>query len=216
MSAPDFLAHLQFLPAEQSGRTTPARSGYRPLIVFEHYPEYPTSGEQTYLDKTEVFPGDSVQAEIKILGAGYFTKRLDAGRRFQFYEGSVLIGYGAVTQIVNPDLLKNETLEERNYNLNLFSPDIRERIFADFGEDRVGVIQQLQKFLLEHAHIRSERIIRAIIYVADKKATGISKAIKDAGIDGRDVLMAAEYENRSELQPKRVRDFNRKFGEEDL
>ena len=211
---PDFLAQLHFLTAEQGGRTNPARSGYRPLVAFENYPEYPTSGEQTYLEQEEVSSGQSVRAEMKILGVDYFAGRLYAGMRFRFSEGSVVIGYGEILEIRNPALSKTIEAKENTYNLNLFSSDIRERIFSDFGNESVLVIQALQTFLISNEAFRSERLVRCIIYLADKKVDGIKKGIKDARMDWRDVLMAAEYENSKDTQPKRIRDFSRKFGEE--
>jgi hypothetical protein len=213
---PDFLTQLSFLPTDQGGRAKPVRSGYRPMITFENYPEYLTTGEQTYLDKEEVLPGQIVQAEIKILGKEYFTGRLYEGMHFRFSEGSVVIGHGEILEIRNPALSKTIAAEENTYNLNLFSSDILERIFSDFGNGSALVIQAMQVFLMANEAFRSERLVRCIIYLADKKVDGIKKGIKDARTDWRDVLMAAEYENSKDSQPKRVRDFSRRFGKEQI
>ncbi len=213
---PDFLAQLTFLPTEHGGRANPTRSGYRPMVTFANYPELPTTGEQSYLDKEEVWPGQSVQSEIKILSAGYFAGRLYEGMQFRISEGSTVIGYGEILEIRNPALSKTIAAEENTYNLNLFSSDILERIFSDFGNESVLVIHALQTFLIANEAFRSERLVRCIIYLADKKLDGIKKGIKDARTDWRDVLMAAEYENSKDSQPKRVRDFSRKFGEEKM
>ena len=186
------------------------------MITFENYPEYLTTGEQTYLDKEEVLPGQGVQAEIKILGTEYFSGRLYEGMHFRFSEGSVVIGYGEILEIRNPALSKSIAAEENTYNLNLFSSDIRERIFSDFGQESVKVIQALQTFLIAHEAFRSERLVRCIIYLADKKLDRLKKGIKDASNDWRDVLMAAEYENGKDSEPRRIRDFSRKFGEEQI
>lgn len=99
---------MEFLPTEQSGRKGYASSGYRPHIEFDNYPEYLTSGSQNYIGKEKVKPGEKVKAEIAILGTEYFTKRLYENMRFKFCEGSRLIGFGKIIEIIN-DELKCET-----------------------------------------------------------------------------------------------------------
>ncbi len=63
---PDFVAQLKYTPTEEGGRKTAAKSKYRPLIEFPGLLPL-TSGEQTFLDKELVSPGEFVKAEITIL-----------------------------------------------------------------------------------------------------------------------------------------------------
>ena len=104
-SQADFIATLTYLTAEQGGRKTPAKSGYRPHIKFD-FDEMQTSGEQTFIDREIVFPGDTVEAEIKILSVKHFANKLTEGMTFDFSEGSILIGKGKIKRI------KNETLKK--------------------------------------------------------------------------------------------------------
>ena len=141
-----------------------------------------------------------------------FTK----GKKFKFCEGNRTIGFGEITKILNSDLAKDESEKESEFNLNLFPTDILERIKIDFGVESGAVVRELQSYLLESKYGRSPRLIRSIIYLSEKSKEKLKREIKDAKIDWRDVLFAAEYENQSSQNPKRVRDFNRKFGNEKL
>lgn len=101
----DFLAELYFISTENGGRKTPAKNGYRPHIKFD-FEEMMTSGQQIYVNKDLVFPGDSVIAEMNILSRPYFEGKLDVGMNFNFYEGPNLIGHGKILEIVNQSLIK--------------------------------------------------------------------------------------------------------------
>ena len=58
-SKADFIATLTYKTTEQGGRKTPAKSGYRPQVKFD-FEEMETSGQQTFIDRELVFPGDTV------------------------------------------------------------------------------------------------------------------------------------------------------------
>ncbi len=100
----DFIAELRFLTTEQGGRKNPAASGYRPHIEFEGYPDYITSGQQTYLGQDTVAPGEIALAEISILSKEQFTNQLHENMKFKFCEGSHIIGYGKILEMVNQNL----------------------------------------------------------------------------------------------------------------
>ncbi|RYD55656.1 MAG: hypothetical protein EOP56_15165 [Sphingobacteriales bacterium] len=99
----DFIATLTYLTTEKGGRQTPALSGYRPQIKFD-FSEIQTSGQQTFIDRKMVYPGDSVEAEIKIIAAEYFNGQLKEKMKFDFREGSRIIGTGQIKHIVNKEL----------------------------------------------------------------------------------------------------------------
>jgi len=103
-SEADFIAELNYLTTEQGGRKTPAMSNYRPQIKFG-FDEMQTSGQQIFIDRKIVFPGDTVDAEIKISSTEHFANKLTEGMRFEFLEGSILIGTGKIKRIKN-DLLR--------------------------------------------------------------------------------------------------------------
>jgi len=101
----DFIAELQYLTIEQGGRKTPANSGYRPQVKFD-FSEIQTSGQQTFIDKETVYPGDKVYAKIKILSPDYFVDCLTTGTNFEFREGGTVIGTGQIKYVVNDKLKK--------------------------------------------------------------------------------------------------------------
>jgi hypothetical protein len=101
----DFTAELNYRTTEQGGRSTPAISGYRPQIKFE-FSEMQTSGQQTFIDKEQAYPGDSLEAKIKIISPDYFAHSLTEGMEFEFREGDRIIGTGKIKYIVNAKLEK--------------------------------------------------------------------------------------------------------------
>ena len=79
---PDFIAEVTYLQTAEGGRTGYAMSGYRPHIKFDGRCEL-TSGEQLFIDKEKVFPGDKVIAEIRIVGKDFFSNYLFVGQHFE-------------------------------------------------------------------------------------------------------------------------------------
>ncbi len=101
----DFIAELRYLTTEESGRKTPAKSGYIPQIKFD-FAEMQTSGQQTFINKELVNPGENVKAKIKILSPDHFVNTLTEGMEFEFREGATIIGKGEIEYIVNEKLEK--------------------------------------------------------------------------------------------------------------
>ncbi len=104
-SGADFIATLTYKTTEQGGRKTPAKTGYRPQVKFD-FEEMQTSGQQTFIDRELVFPGDTVEAEIKILFVDHFANRLTEKMQFEFREGATVIGIGIIKHIINDKLKK--------------------------------------------------------------------------------------------------------------
>lgn len=101
---PDFVAELCYFTAEQGGRRTPVwTAGYRPQVKFP-FSEMQTSGEQRFLNKDEVHPGDTVIAEISMLSIEPFKHKLYLGLELDFRKGSRIIGTGKVLQVINREL----------------------------------------------------------------------------------------------------------------
>jgi elongation factor Tu len=101
----DFIAVLKYATTEEGGRKTPAFSKYRPQVKFP-FSEMQTSGQQTFIDKEVVYPGDTVTAEIILLLPEICKNRLEIGAEFEFREGLRVIGTGKITEILNKDLIK--------------------------------------------------------------------------------------------------------------
>ena len=91
---PDFIAELKYLTTKEGGGKTPLfAKGYRPQVKFP-FTEMQTSGEQTFLNKDIVYPGETVEAEIRILSVEFFANKLTVGMTCEFREGSHIIGRG--------------------------------------------------------------------------------------------------------------------------
>lgn len=101
----DFIAELHYLTPEQGGRQTPVASGYRPQVKFD-FTDMQTSGQQTFIGKEIVNPGETVDAKIKIHAVDYFAHTLTENLKFEFREGSRTIGHGIIKQIINDKLEK--------------------------------------------------------------------------------------------------------------
>lgn len=212
----DFKANLVFKTSEEGGRNTPVFSGYRPHIEFDNYPEYLTSGTQTYLNKEKVLPGDKVEARIKIIGTEYFSRRLYVDKGFKFCEGTRTIGIGKIIEIYNEELKIEPDGKETEFNINLYPNDIITRIKNNDVEDFGKFLRLIQPEILKNVELRSPTIVRAIIFLSNCKVDKLEDILKVAKIDYRDLLLLAEYENRDSSNPIRVRNFNNEFGKEKI
>lgn len=212
----DFKANLVFKTSEEGGRNTPVFSGYRPHIEFDNYPEYLTSGSQTYLNKVKVLPGDTVEAKIKILGTEYFSRRLYVDKGFKFCEGQRTIGIGKIIEVYNEQLKIEAIGKEPEFNINLYPKDIITKIKNNDGEDFGKFLRLIQPEILKNIELRSPRIVRAIIFASEGKVDKLEEILKVAKIDYRDLLLLAEYENRDSSNPIRVRNFSNEFGKETI
>jgi hypothetical protein len=101
----DFVAQLNFKKTEDGGRTHFALSGYRPQVKF-YFTEMQTSGQQTYIDNKMAFPGDNINALIKLTTTEHLKGHLLEGTIFDFLEGNRLIGTGRILKLKNEELKK--------------------------------------------------------------------------------------------------------------
>lgn len=99
----DFIAEVTYLTTNEGGRRGYAASGYRPHVKFP-FSGYLTSGQQTFLDREIVYPGETVTAAIQILSVDVFRNSLSEGMAFEVGEGSRIVGIGKILQIVNKTL----------------------------------------------------------------------------------------------------------------
>jgi translation elongation factor EF-Tu-like GTPase len=96
----DAEAKLTFLPPEDGGRKTPARSEYRPQF---YYDGHDWDAVHTYPDTDEVQPGDTVRVFLAFLSPEAHVGKLRPGKAFLIREGRRIIGYGSITRIVDLD-----------------------------------------------------------------------------------------------------------------
>lgn len=95
-----------------------------------------------------------------------------------------------------------------------FKDDIKARIQTDFEENASKATTILIDAINKVEYLKTDRVIRCIIFLAKCNLTDLSKYIETATFDTRDVMLWAEYEGLKESEkPKRVRDFNKTFTE---
>src|SRR5882757_6786274 len=75
IKSPDFTAELQFFTTEQGGRKTPVFTNYFPQVKFA-FSIIHVGGRQKFLNKTIVYPGEDVVAEITLLMPETFNGKL--------------------------------------------------------------------------------------------------------------------------------------------
>jgi hypothetical protein len=95
-----------------------------------------------------------------------------------------------------------------------FKDDIKARIQNDFGENADKATTMLFDAINKVDYLKTDRVIRCIVFLANGDLTDLNKYIETATFDTRDVMLWAEYEGLNENEkPKRVRDFNKNFEE---
>src|SRR5262245_45993974 len=93
----DIEAEVTFLPTEEGGRQTPARSGYRPQF---YYDGHDWDAIQDYGPVDVVFPGQTVTAYLSFLSPSCHLGRLYPGKEFLLREGQRAVGRGVVTKLL--------------------------------------------------------------------------------------------------------------------
>jgi translation elongation factor EF-Tu-like GTPase len=95
----DVEAQIVFLPADQGGRTTPVRSGYRGQFFYDEH-----DWDAMYQFPSEwVSPGETVPARLWLLSPHSHRGRLHPGKTFLVREGNRVVGRGQITSIVGLD-----------------------------------------------------------------------------------------------------------------
>ncbi len=95
-----------------------------------------------------------------------------------------------------------------------FKDDIIARINADFGNDAKEAITILNYAIDKNDYLKTDRVIRCIIFLANGSLIDLNTYIEKATFDTRDVMLRAEYEKlNGDINFKRKRDFNRTFEE---
>jgi hypothetical protein len=95
-----------------------------------------------------------------------------------------------------------------------FKDDINVRIQTDFGANANKATTMLIDAINKADYLKTDRVIRCIIFLAKGNLTELDKYIETATFDTRDVMLWAEYEKLSgDFSYKRLRDFNKTFDE---
>jgi hypothetical protein len=98
-----------------------------------------------------------------------------------------------------------------------FKDDIIQKINKDFGTEAEEVRRLLEKSIKNAKYLKTDRIIRCLLFLANGNISSLNRYIENAKFDPRDVMLWAEYEElEGEFNYKRLRDFNKTFPESSL
>jgi len=93
-----------------------------------------------------------------------------------------------------------------------FKEDIQQRIKLDFKDSASKANELLCIAISKTEYLKTDRVIRCIIFLANGDLNKLQKYIDDAIFDTRDVMLWAEYEEQEgEFNFKRIRNFNNTF-----
>jgi elongation factor Tu len=92
-----FEATITLFPSENGGRKKPVFSGYRPSFAFNTVQHY--SGEIHLIGRSQLNPGETARARIKLLPARTIRKTIRATDAFTINEGNRLIGTGVIEKV---------------------------------------------------------------------------------------------------------------------
>ena len=95
-----------------------------------------------------------------------------------------------------------------------FKEDIIRRIQTDFSDKSSEVFETLKNAIENTAYLKTDRVIRCIIFLSKGNINELNRLINVAINDTRDVMLWAEYEKlNGNFNYKRIRDFNKTFEE---
>ena len=95
-----------------------------------------------------------------------------------------------------------------------FKDDINVKIYTDFGANVNKATTMLIDAINKVDYLKTDRVIRCIVFLAKGNLTDLNKYIEAATFDIRDVMLWAKYEKLSgDLNYRRQRDFNKTFQE---
>ena len=95
-----------------------------------------------------------------------------------------------------------------------FKADIIKKIQTDFGNNSNEIFETLKKAIEVTDYLKTDRIIRCIIFLSKGNINELNRLINVAINDTRDVMLWAEYEKlNGNFNYKRLRDFNKTFEE---
>ena len=95
-----------------------------------------------------------------------------------------------------------------------FKEDIIRKINIDFADNSEKAIGILKNAINKTNFLKTDRVIRCIIFLAKGNIDDLNKYIEAATFDTRDVMLWAEYKKlNGDLNYKRIRDFNNTFEE---
>jgi hypothetical protein len=93
----------------------------------------------------------------------------------------------------------------------LATKDILNRIQTDFKENVEEATSLLGGLISKTSYINEDRVIRSVLFLAQKDITKLKSYIKAALSDPRDAVFWAEYTNHDDKHPTKINDFEKPF-----
>ena len=109
--AHDAEARLTLLSTEEGGKQNPVFSDYRPQF---HYDGHDWDALHIYPDVDRVNPGDTVRVILSFLSPAAHFGKLTVGTPFLIREGRKIVGYGAITKLLELESSAKRDLERKN------------------------------------------------------------------------------------------------------
>ena len=94
----DVEATVTFLPTAHGGKSLSVSTGYRPQF---YYNGHDWDARHIYPDVDRVNPGDTVRVILGFMSPDEHLGKLKVGSPFLIREGQRILGYGAITRILN-------------------------------------------------------------------------------------------------------------------
>jgi hypothetical protein len=175
MNPPDFVAKLVYRTTDEGGRDRPLKSGCHPQVKFD-LSDMQTSTSQFFRGKEWVHPGETVVADMYMVGKTYFAGMLAVGMRFEVREGEMVTAIGETLEVCASGLLdpgEEKTIEDNQAlyalvedlvaildlgNLPDLAVDIRRALFAGATAGEVLGEIRLSLRRLRNREIYSRRL----------------------------------------------------------
>jgi len=107
----DAEARLTLLSTEEGGRLNPVFSDYRPQF---HYDGHDWDALHLYPDVERVNPGDTVRVILSFMSPAAHFGKLAVGTPFLIREGRQIVGYGAITKLLELEASAKQDIERKN------------------------------------------------------------------------------------------------------
>jgi len=107
----DAEARLTLLRTEDGGKQNSVTSDYRPQF---HYDGRDWDARHFYPDVERVNPGDTVRVILSFLSPAEHFGKLTVGSAFLIREGHKIVGYGAITKLVELEASAKRELERKD------------------------------------------------------------------------------------------------------
>ncbi|NKI30428.1 hypothetical protein [Croceivirga thetidis] len=113
----------------------------------------------------------------------------------------------------NPLILIHETVVHHLTKLKKTPEDIIQELERKFNSDAKQALNLINIYRNKYEYMDSDRVTRCVIHLSNGDLESLEHYLELGKTDPRDVMLWAEYEKTNGWNPKRVRDFDKTFGQ---